>query len=91
MNLEMTNWRAIAAPPGISDSERARIAGWVTRVMKTPKWQENLKRNDWTPFVKTGADLDRFITSEQKRVHSWSCAVVDLRRVPPGHGAGRHG
>jgi putative tricarboxylic transport membrane protein len=73
VNLEMTNWRAITAPPGISDSERARIAGWVTRVMKTPKWQENLKRNDWTPFVKTGADLDRFITSEQKRVH----AVVD--------------
>jgi putative tricarboxylic transport membrane protein len=73
VNLEMTNWRAITAPPGISDSERARIAGWVTRVMKTPKWQENLKRNDWTPFVKTGPDLDRFITSEQKRVH----AVVD--------------
>ena len=73
VNLEMTNWRAITAPPGISDSERGRIAGWVTRVMKTPKWQENLKRNDWTPFVKTGADLDRFITSEQKRVHT----VVD--------------
>src|SRR4051812_6412503 len=69
VNLEMTNWRAITAPPGISDSERARIAGWVTRVMKTPKWQENLKRNDWTPFVKTGPDLDRFIASEQDRVH----------------------
>jgi len=69
VNLEMTNWRALTAPPGISDSERARITGWVTRVMKTPKWQENLERNDWTPFVKTGPDLDRFIASEQRRVH----------------------
>jgi putative tricarboxylic transport membrane protein len=40
IDLELTNWRAITAPPGISDSERARITGWVTRVMKTPKWQD---------------------------------------------------
>jgi putative tricarboxylic transport membrane protein len=69
IDLELTNWRAITAPPGISDSERDRITRWVTRVMKTPKWQENLKRNDWTAFVKTGPDLDRFISSEQRRVH----------------------
>jgi putative tricarboxylic transport membrane protein len=69
IDLELTNWRAITAPPGISDSERARITQWVTRVMQTPKWRENLKRHDWTPFVKTGADLDRFVASEQRRVH----------------------
>jgi putative tricarboxylic transport membrane protein len=69
VDLEMTNWRAITAPPGISDSERARITQWVTRVLRTPKWRENLERNDWTPFVKTGPDLDRFIASEQDRVH----------------------
>src|SRR3954468_23989196 len=43
VNLEMTNWRALTAPPGISDSERARITDWVTRVMRTPKWRENLE------------------------------------------------
>jgi putative tricarboxylic transport membrane protein len=69
IDLELTNWRAITAPPGISDPERTRIAGWVTRVMKTPKWRENLKRYDSTPFVKTGPQLDRFIASEQRRVH----------------------
>jgi tripartite-type tricarboxylate transporter receptor subunit TctC len=37
--------------------------------MKTPKWRENLKRYEWTPFVKTGGELDRFIASEQRRVH----------------------
>jgi putative tricarboxylic transport membrane protein len=69
IDLELTNWRAITAPPGISDAERARITGWVTRVMQTPKWRESLKRYDWTPFVKTGPQLDRFIASEQRRVH----------------------
>jgi putative tricarboxylic transport membrane protein len=69
IDLELTNWRAITAPPGISDDERTRITGWVTRVMRTPKWQENLKRYDWTSFVKTGPELDRFLASESKRVH----------------------
>jgi putative tricarboxylic transport membrane protein len=68
IDLEMTNWRAIAAPPGISDSERTRIADWVTRVMRTPEWEKNLKRYDWTSFVRTGPALDRFIRAEQARV-----------------------
>jgi putative tricarboxylic transport membrane protein len=37
--------------------------------MKTPAWEENLKRYDWTPFVKTGGDLDQFLASEERRVH----------------------
>jgi putative tricarboxylic transport membrane protein len=73
IDLELTNWRAITAPPDISDAERARITGWVTAVMKTPEWRKNLDRYDWTPFVKTGGDLDQFLASEARRVHQ----VVD--------------
>ena len=75
IDLEITNWRAITAPPGISDAEREKIAAWVARVMRTPAWAENVKRYDWTPFVKTGAELDRFVASEQKRVQQ---VVADL-------------
>jgi putative tricarboxylic transport membrane protein len=75
IDLELTNWRAITAPPGISGTEREKIAAWVTRVMRTPAWAENVKRYDWTPFIKTGAELDRFVASEQKRVQQ---TVADL-------------
>jgi putative tricarboxylic transport membrane protein len=75
IDLELTNWRAIVAPPGISDDERARIAGWVGRVLQTPAWQKNVERFDWTPFVKTGADFDRFLAQEQRRVQR---VVADL-------------
>jgi putative tricarboxylic transport membrane protein len=68
IDLEMTNWRAITAPPGITNAERERIAGWVSRVLKSDAWAKSLKRFDWTPFVKTGAELDRFVASEQERV-----------------------
>jgi putative tricarboxylic transport membrane protein len=75
IDVEMTNWRAIAAPPGITDSERERIAGWVSRVLETDAWAENVERFDWKPFVKTGAELDEFIASEQERVRG---IVADL-------------
>jgi putative tricarboxylic transport membrane protein len=68
VDLELTNWRVITAPPGLTDAERSRITTWVQRVLRTPTWKEQLKAHDWTPFVKTGADLDRFVASEQRRV-----------------------
>jgi putative tricarboxylic transport membrane protein len=69
IDVEMTNWRAITAPPGISDGERQRIADWVSRVLDSEPWAKNLERFDWKPFVKTGAELDDFVASEQERVH----------------------
>jgi putative tricarboxylic transport membrane protein len=75
IDLEMTNWRAIAAPPGITPAERERIAGWVTQVIDSQAWKKSEEKFDWTPFVKTGSELDRFISSEQQRVQS---IVADL-------------
>jgi putative tricarboxylic transport membrane protein len=68
VDLELTNWRALVAPPGLSEHERARITGWVQRVAQSPAWAKQVKREDWTPFVKTGADFDQFLASEQRRV-----------------------
>jgi putative tricarboxylic transport membrane protein len=65
----------ITAPPGLTDAERERITRWVTRVLRTPTWKEQLKRHDWQPFVKTGAELDRFVAGEQRRVNE---VVADL-------------
>ena len=75
VDLELTNWRALVAPPGISASERARITGWVKRVVAGAEWKKNVKRYDWQPFVKTGDELDAFVDSEQQRVQT---VVADL-------------
>lgn len=68
VDLELTNWRGIVAPPGIDEEERRKITAWISRVLKTPAWGENLKRFEWTPFVRTGPALDGFVDSEQRRV-----------------------
>jgi putative tricarboxylic transport membrane protein len=75
VDLELTNWRMLVAPPDLSEAERERITGWVGKVIRTPAWQENVKRYDWQPFVKTGRELDDFLASEQRRVQR---VVADL-------------
>ena len=68
IDLEMNNWRAITAPPGITDEERERVAAWVERVLESDAWAKNVERFGWTPFVKTGAELDEFVANEQQVV-----------------------
>ena len=75
VDVELTNWRMLVAPPGIDDAERERITGYVEQVLKSPAWAENVKRYDWQPFVKTGSELDEFVASEQQRVKQ---VVADL-------------
>lgn len=75
IDLELTNWRGIVAPPGIGAEQRAKVAAFVGRVLGSKTWQENLERFDWTPFVRTGSELDRFVDTEQRRVRT---VVSDL-------------
>ncbi|MBE2314434.1 tripartite tricarboxylate transporter substrate binding protein [Solirubrobacter sp. CPCC 204708] len=75
VDLELTNWRMLVAPPGLEDAERERITEYVTKVLESPAWQENVERYDWQPFVKTGRELDDFVASEQRRVQQ---VVADL-------------
>lgn len=75
IDLELTNWRMLVAPPGLDDAERERITTYVTKVLESPAWKENLERYDWQPFVKTGRELDDFLATEQERVQQ---VVADL-------------
>lgn len=68
IDLELTNWRMLVAPPGLDDGERERITAYVKQVLDSPQWQKQVERYDWQPFVKSGRELDDFLASEQTRV-----------------------
>ena len=68
IDLELTNWRGIVAPPGIDAEQRRKMTAFFGRVVASKTWKENLERFDWTPFVRTGGELDAFFASEQRRV-----------------------
>lgn len=60
--VEMTNWRGLVAPGGISDEERAALVEAVTALHGSAAWEAVLADKGWADAFLTGADFDTFLT-----------------------------
>jgi putative tricarboxylic transport membrane protein len=68
IDVEMINWRAIFAAPGITDAQRKELIDVVAKAVKTPSWQETLKRNEWTDMFLPGDPFKTFLDSDTQRI-----------------------
>ena len=66
--VDLANWRAVLAPPGITDEEFAELRALVEESIATPEWQEAIERNKWTEVYLAGDEFDEFMASEQERI-----------------------
>ena len=66
--LDLANWRAIVAPPGLSDSEQAALTERISRLAGSPQWKSTLAQNGWDDQFLTGAPLKQFLLAEQSRI-----------------------
>jgi putative tricarboxylic transport membrane protein len=76
VDVVLTNWRGIVAPPGLSAEDRQNVVDFVQKLRATPGWQANLKRFGWTELDKSGDEFSTFLKSEQQRVQQ---LVTDLK------------
>jgi putative tricarboxylic transport membrane protein len=67
INLELSNWRMIVAPPGISADERVRLTKMFEDLAKSDAWKKMLKTKAWDDIFLTGPALDEFVKQEQAR------------------------
>ncbi len=65
VDTELANWRGVFAPAGLNATQTAALTTLVERVAKSPEWAELVKRNDWQPTYRSGADFRSFIETEQ--------------------------
>jgi len=68
IDVELINWRAIFAAPGITDAQKKELIAVVEKAVKTPTWQEALKHNDWTDMYLPGDQFKAFLDSDQTRI-----------------------
>ncbi len=68
IDVEMTNWRAVFAAPGITDAQKKDLIDVVGKAVKTPSWQDALKRNDWADMYLAGDDFNKFLVSDTARI-----------------------
>lgn len=68
MDVEVVNWRAIMAAPGITAEQKKANAEMVEKVVKSKEWAEILKQRGWEDFYLAGAPFETFLKEEQVRV-----------------------
>jgi len=68
VDVEMVNWRAVFAAPGITDAQKKEVIDTIQKTVKTPSWQETLKRNDWTDMYLAGDQFKTFLDADQARI-----------------------
>ncbi len=66
--LDLANWRAIVAPPGLSDAEHDALIARVTRMANSEAWKEAIGQNGWDDLFLAGAGFRQFLLAEQARV-----------------------
>ncbi|WP_432147673.1 Bug family tripartite tricarboxylate transporter substrate binding protein [Streptomyces sp. bgisy029] len=68
LDTEFTNWRGIVAPPGLSDAERTKLIGLVTKLHASKEWKESMKKNGWDDAFLAGEPFGDFLAEQDRRV-----------------------
>jgi putative tricarboxylic transport membrane protein len=68
LDVEMVNWRGLAAPPGLSAEDKQALVDFATRLRESPEWKAVLAKNGWTDAFLAGDEFKAFIDAENARV-----------------------
>ncbi|MBK5256558.1 MAG: tripartite tricarboxylate transporter substrate binding protein [Vicinamibacteria bacterium] len=68
VEVSLANWRAVAAPPGITNEQRSRLVALLDQLHGSEAWKEALRRNNWIDLYLTGAEYETFLKTENERV-----------------------
>jgi putative tricarboxylic transport membrane protein len=70
VDVFLTNWRGLFAPPGLDDAQRETLRATVERMVATPAWRDVLRRNGWTDLYLSGDAFVQFLLEEEARAAS---------------------
>jgi putative tricarboxylic transport membrane protein len=68
IDLVLTNWRSVVAPPGITPQQRQALNDAIDKMVKSAAWKEILKQKGWDDAYLAGPPFEAFLKSEQARV-----------------------
>ena len=70
IDLVITNWRSIVAPPGITAEQRKTLTDLVTKMVQSATWKDILKQKGWDDAFLSGDAFEKFLKDEQTRVNN---------------------
>jgi len=69
-DVELMNWRAVVAAPGIKSGERKAIIELIDKMHASDQWKQVLTQQGWADFYKSGDEAATFLASESSRIKS---------------------
>jgi putative tricarboxylic transport membrane protein len=75
IDLEIANWRAVVAPPGISADQKKALTDAMDKMAKSKEWQELLKAKGWEDSYMSGDAFAKILAEEQTRTKEVLTAV----------------
>ncbi|HEU6441411.1 MAG TPA: tripartite tricarboxylate transporter substrate-binding protein, partial [Microvirga sp.] len=75
VDLEIANWRAVVAPPGISADQKKALTDAMDKMAKSKEWQEILKAKGWEDSYLSGDEFAKVLTEEVSRTKDVLTAV----------------
>ncbi|NIX76957.1 tripartite tricarboxylate transporter substrate-binding protein [Microvirga terricola] len=67
VNLEIANWRAVVAAPGISADQKKALSETIDKLAKSKEWAEILKQKGWDDAYLSGDAFAKFLAEDTNR------------------------
>jgi len=68
VDVELANWRAVMAPPGIDDAQRAALVDAVGKMVESEPWQATLKQKDWMNLYLPGDEFAAYLAKQNEDI-----------------------
>jgi putative tricarboxylic transport membrane protein len=68
IDLVLTNWRSVVAPPGITAEQKKALADVIDKMVKSAEWKDVLKQKGWDDAYMPADAFATFLKQEQARV-----------------------
>ena len=69
IDLVLTNWRAVMAPPGITAEQKKALGEAIEKMVKSATWKDILKQKGWDDAYLPADAFTKFLKEEQVRVN----------------------
>jgi putative tricarboxylic transport membrane protein len=70
VDVDLTNWRAVFAPPGISDEDKQALGDAVGKMVESDAWQSTLKDRAWLDLYLPPDEFAEFLQQDSQQVET---------------------
>jgi putative tricarboxylic transport membrane protein len=68
VDVELTNWRGVLAPPGIADDDKKALADAIDGMVQSEAWQNILAERGWLDLYMPPDEFAQFLEQDQEQV-----------------------